>query len=233
MSLSHFSITFSSFRKIAQAAGGVQGQGEFLCQGVVRCCFVMWFDVVVLLLLLLLLLLFLSCNYYHFYFFTSISSFVAHIYPPQPPQPLPSIDLEEWRGEAAVACTVVTVSIHKAPHNVRHRFAKGLIALGKKSGRQYSGFVKRESATIVTAQIVTTNTASAHDLGALWGFLRSSWPTVDKAAILYKNNDFECVASLSDHFMVLHPNGEPDNWFNQAEDFDDGASDYSVVSSIN
>jgi hypothetical protein len=157
----------------------------------------------------------------------------AHIYPPQPPQPLPSIDLEEWRGEAAVACTVVTVSILKAPHNVRHRFAKGLIALGKKSGRQYSGFVKRESSTIVSAQIVTTNTASAHDLGALWGFLRNNWPSVDKAAILYKNNDFEHVASLSDHFMVLQPNGEPDNWSNQAVDFDDGASDYSVVSSIN
>ena len=34
---SHFSYSSAAFRKIAQAGGGGQGQGELWCYGVVRC----------------------------------------------------------------------------------------------------------------------------------------------------------------------------------------------------
>jgi hypothetical protein len=78
----------------------------------------------------------------------------------------------------------VIVPIVKARNGVRRRFAKGLIALGKESGRQYSGFVKREYQSMVKVHIVTTNTASARDLGALWGFLRKNWLSVDKDATM-------------------------------------------------
>ena len=118
------------------------------------------------------------------------------------------------------------------PRRVRHRFARGLVALGKASGREYCGFVKRESPTTVTAHIVTTNTASEDDLGALWGFLRNYWnAAVDKLAITYKNNDFENVPFLSDSFKVVHADAEPENWSNKVLDFDDSCSEYSVVSS--
>jgi len=35
---SHFSYSCAAFRKIAQAGGGGQGQGELWFHGVVRCC---------------------------------------------------------------------------------------------------------------------------------------------------------------------------------------------------
>lgn len=50
--------------------------------------------------------------------------------------------------------------------------------------------------------------------------------------IIYVNNDHSNVSYLADRFMVVQPDSRPENWSDGAVDFDDGASEFSTVSSV-
>jgi hypothetical protein len=131
------------------------------------------------------------------------------------------------------ACTVVSVPIRSTPHNIRHRFARDLASFATETGRRYGGYVKRESATLVVAHIVTTNTQSEDDLGELWYHLDEVWgPVINMEDVTYTNNDFVNVQYLIGRFMVVQPVGEGPNWSNRDDTYDDDKSVFSVVSSI-
>jgi len=85
---------------------------------------------------------------------------------------------------------------------------------------------------VVRVHLVTTDTTSRADPNALWFMIKDKWPVVSSHEISYENHNFSDVPYLTDRFMVVQPSGEPENWSNQAEDFDDNASQYSIVSSI-
>lgn len=82
---------------------------------------------------------------------------------------------------------------------------------------------------LVTAHIVTMDTASSDELKELWGFLHTNW-AVGVDDILYENRDYINVAFLSERFKVVQPNGDPEDWFNPEDNNE--ASDYLIVSSI-
>ncbi len=130
------------------------------------------------------------------------------------------------------ACTVVSVPIPSGPRNIRHSFARELATLATKTGRRYGGFVKRESATLVVAHIVTTNTQSDADLGELWWHLDTNWPVVNIRDVTYTKDDFVNVQYLIGRFMVVQPVGEGPNWSNRDDTYDDDKSAFSVVSSL-
>jgi hypothetical protein len=150
----------------------------------------------------------------------------------EPPLPAPFPGFDVWVNEPATSCTVISFPITKAPGSVRRKFAKQLTKLGSQTNRQYGGYARRESQSTVIIHIVTTDTESRDDLQTLWMFLAQRWPIVNRHDITYERQDFPNVHFLTDRFMVVQPSGEPDNWSNQAEDFDDAASQFSIVSSI-